>query len=295
MPKNQDDYKKYIQTGVIGLLTLTLGLTGYAYYDIKLELEIAKERLQESELQLDDAGMRFESLIEERNYIYDNLLSEQSKNELFENQIKDIAGTIGRLDKLSTTDEELLQKYSKVYFLNEHYIPDGLTKIPPDYLYEKSREMQIHTKVYPYFQDMLADAKKDGFNLLVISAFRSFGDQVALKNSYTVTYGSGANQFSADQGYSEHQLGTAIDFTNDKLGADFTNFAETQSYKWLQENAYKYGFVLSYPEGNSYYQFEPWHWRFVGKSLALRLHEEGERFYDLPQSKIDSYLINIFD
>ena len=85
MPKNQDDYKKYIQTGVIGLLTLTLGLTGYAYYDIKLELEIAKERLQESELQLDDAGMRFESLIEERNYIYDNLLSEQSKNELFEN------------------------------------------------------------------------------------------------------------------------------------------------------------------------------------------------------------------
>jgi LAS superfamily LD-carboxypeptidase LdcB len=100
---------------------------------------------------------------------------------------------------------------------------------------------------------------------------------------------------SADQGYSEHQLGTALDFTTRALGAGFTSFAKTEAYSWLQANAYKYGFVISYPEDNTYYQFEPWHWRFVGVSLATMLHEEGQNFYDVLQSKIDAYLIKIFD
>ena len=110
-----------------------------------------------------------------------------------------------------------------------------------------------------------------------------------------VTYGSGANQFSADQGFSEHQLGTTIDFTTPELGANFDNFKSSSAYDWLLSNAYKYGFVISYPEGNNYYQFEPWHWRFVGKGLAKRLYEDGEYFYDLDQRTIDSYLINIFN
>jgi D-alanyl-D-alanine carboxypeptidase len=144
-------------------------------------------------------------------------------------------------------------------------------------------------------QQLLTDASKAGTDLKIISAYRSFGEQGALKNGYTVTYGSGANKFSADQGYSEHQLGTTVDFTTSKLGTQFTAFAKTDSFKWLEDNAYRYGFVLSYPESNTYYQFEPWHWRFVGKSLAAMLHEEKQNFYDLSQSKIDSYLINIFD
>ena len=83
--------------------------------------------------------------------------------------------------------------------------------------------------------------------------------------------------------------------TTENLGANFTDFGDTKAYQWLLENAYKYGFILSYPEGNDYYQFEPWHFRFVGKSLAKRLHEEKQFFYDLSQRNIDAYLINIFD
>jgi D-alanyl-D-alanine carboxypeptidase len=86
-----------------------------------------------------------------------------------------------------------------------------------------------------------------------------------LKSQYRVTYGAGtANSFSADQGYSEHQLGTTVDFTTPKVGGTLTGFDKTDSYKWLQNNAYKYGFILSYPSSNGYYIFEPWHWRFVG-------------------------------
>ena len=110
-----------------------------------------------------------------------------------------------------------------------------------------------------------------------------------------MSYGSGANSFSADQGYSEHQLGTAIDFTTLELGSDFSSFEKTDAYKWLLDNAYEYGFILSYPKDNTYYQFEPWHWRFVGKSLANTLHQENKNFYDVDQRTIDSYLISIFD
>ncbi|MDP2629600.1 MAG: D-alanyl-D-alanine carboxypeptidase family protein [Candidatus Harrisonbacteria bacterium] len=220
---------------------------------------------------------------------------ERQKNQEFEDQISDISGTVGRLDKLSKTDEELLQKYSKVYFLNEHYSPAKLTTIEEAFSYNQ-RDLSIHAQVWPFLEDLLEDAKDDGINLQIISSFRSFYEQSDLKGRYVVTYGAGsANQFSADQGYSEHQLGTAVDFTTEELGAVFTSIQNTEAYTWLQDNAHKYGFVLSYPENNSYYQFEPWHWRFVGRSLAKDLYRKEQFFYDLDQRTIDTYLIELFD
>jgi LAS superfamily LD-carboxypeptidase LdcB len=234
--------------------------------------------------------------LEDKNISLTNeLQKEQAKNGIFETQIGEIYGTVGKLDKLSKTDKELLQKYSKVYFLNEHYIPEDLTSIPSDYIYEKGKQIKMHTKAFPYLQSLIVAAKNDGLDLKIISGFRSFGEQSQLKGAYSVNYGSGANTFSADQGYSEHQLGTTIDFTNTSVGASFSGFSKTPEYEWLMQNAYKYGFIISYPKDNAYYQFEPWHWRFVGKSLAKRLNEEKQNFYDLEQRTIDSYLINIFD
>jgi len=227
--------------------------------------------------------------------LLNSLRTERYLNSTFSGQISQIANTVGKLDKLSKTDKELLQKYSKVYFLNENYVPEDLTNIPSDYIYEKGKEIKMHTKAFPYLQSMIVAAKTDGINLKIISAYRSFGEQSALKNTYTVTYGTGANKFSADQGYSEHQLGTAIDFTTEELGLNFTAFEKSDAYKWLLDNGYKYGFILSYPKDNAYYMFEPWHWRFVGKSLVNMLRQENKNFYDIEQRTIDAYLINIFD
>jgi D-alanyl-D-alanine carboxypeptidase len=155
--------------------------------------------------------------------------------------------------------------------------------------------MKIHTKVLPYLLDLLKTARNNGLDLKIISAYRSFGEQSTLKGAYTVNYGSGANTFSADQGYSEHQLGTTIDFTNTSVGSSFSGFSKTKEYEWLMQNAYKYGFMISYPQENTFYQFEPWHWRFVGRNLANKLHEDNKNFYDLDQRTIDAYLISIFD
>ncbi|MEK7148189.1 MAG: M15 family metallopeptidase [Patescibacteria group bacterium] len=213
----------------------------------------------------------------------------------FQGQIGQISSTVGTLEKLSQTDKELLKKYSKIYFLNENYIPATLTDIDEKYLLENSKNFMMHAKAWPYLRSLLEAAHREGINLLVASAYRSFGTQTVLKSGYNVTFGSGANAFSADQGYSEHQLGTALDFTTKKLGPAFSTFASEPAYKWLTDNAYKYGFILSYPENNGYYKFEPWHWRFVGIALAKTLRNENKYFYDLDQRDIDKYLINIFD
>ncbi len=220
---------------------------------------------------------------------------EKARNEDFEDQINDISGTVGKLDKLSKTDPELLMKYSKVYFLNEHYAPERVVEIASTSRFKTNEPEYVHEEVASFLEDMIEEAKEDDVELLVVSAYRSFDEQRFLKSTYSVQYGSGANTFSADQGYSEHQLGTTVDFTTRDIGGGLAGFEKTDAYAWLLKYAYRYGFVLSYPERNGYYIFEPWHWRFVGEDLARELHRRDMYFYDMDQREIDSYLISIFD
>lgn len=258
-------------------------------------LTAARERITSLEQELSSTTDLLNLTEEERENLSRSYQREKEKNDDFEDQIEKITGTVGTLDKLSKTDPELLQKYSKVYFLNEHYMPAKLIEIDDEYVYREDEPEFLHASVMSYFEDMVRDAKDDDINLWVVSAFRSYDEQAALKGQYFVTYGSGANTFSADQGYSEHQLGTTIDFTTNDLGGGLTGFDTTPAYAWLLKNAYKYGFVLSYPENNTYYVFEPWHWRFVGTDLAHYLNRNDLNFYDVDQRKIDEYLISIFD
>ncbi len=259
-----------------------------AYDEAQIRISLLESELKESQDLL-------ASTTYERNTLADELYTEKNRNEEFEDQIKKIGSTVGTLDKLAKTDPELLMKYSKVYFLNEHYAPPKLSEIEKEYLYDESVPKFIHAQVEPFLEDMIHDAADDDIKLWVKSAFRSYDEQKDLKGVYTVAYGSGANTFSADQGYSEHQLGTTIDLTTTGLGGGLTNFETTAAYMWLQKNAHKYGFVLSYPDDNTYYIFEPWHWRFVGTELAEKLNDNDQYFYDLSQREIDAYLISIFD
>ncbi len=235
------------------------------------------------------------TLTEQYEKLEEDLEQERGKNEDFEDQIKSISKTVGTLDKLAKTDEELLQKYSKVYFLNENYAPSSLKEIPEEYLLPGRQAQQFHADALPFLENMLNDAARDGIDLKVLSAYRSFTEQAGLKGAYSQTYGTGANAFSADQGYSEHQLGTTADMSDPTTGGPYTSFKTTEAYAWLLKNAYKHGFILSYPENNSYYIFEPWHWRYVGEDLAEYLHDNDLHFYDLDQRTIDTYLIKLFD
>lgn len=249
--------------------------------DLKEVINLVEAELAETKTERDDFELKYRLQRERMNFLA--------------SQVENIEGTVGILEKLSQTDPELLKKYSKIYFLNDNYVPESFVKIGSKYTYDPKEDYLIYAGIWSFLRKMMVATENDNIDIKIISAYRSFGKQSELKSSYIVIYGSGANKFSADQGYSEHQLGTTLDFTTSEIGTTYSDFEETAAYQWLLENAYKYGFILSYPDNNEYYQFEPWHWRFVGKALAEKLHQEGKNFYDLDQREINQYLISFFD
>ena len=290
------------------ILLITLAIGGYTY--TRNQNTRHAELQQKTDAQIQLLASTTASLSQSIKIIDENLLNNQTVNETlktelaseqertasFQKELERVNGTVGTLDKLSKTDKELLQKYSKVYFLNEHYVPKSLSDIEKKYLYTENRTLKIYTDVLPHLTKLIDTATVASTTLYVKSAYRSFYDQAYLKSAYAVTYGAGtANQFSAEQGYSEHQLGTTVDFTTVGIGGGLVGFDRTLAFSWLQTNAYQYGFILSYPKNNAYYMYEPWHWRYVGVALATKLHNEGANFYNTDQRVIDNYLVSIFD
>lgn len=277
-----------IAASTIAFIFLNQGLMSFKK-KTSASVELLNQRVSGLEAALATSTLTSEELAR-------RLEDQQNRSAEFENTIDDINNTVGDLEKLSKTDKELLQKYSKVYFLSDNYVPLSLDSIDKEYLNDNTKNFQFHTSALPFLERMLNRAERDDIDLKIVSAYRSFGTQSQLKATYKVNYGSGANTFSADQGYSEHQLGTTVDLTTPGLAADLSiSFENTEAFKWLDDNAYKYGFILSYPKNNIYYQYEPWHWRFVGVKLATHLHRNDKNFSSLEQREIDTYLIKIFD
>ncbi len=253
------------------------------------ELEVASVTITELHNDLSNIKKTLEDLA-------DDYRDEKKQNDKFEDQIRDLAGTLGDLDKLAKLDTELLAKYSKVYFLNENFIPEKLEQIPSRYILDGKDVQFFHAYAINHLKDMFKSAARDSVDLQVVSAYRSFDEQASLKGQFTQVYGEGANTFSADQGYSEHQLGTTVDITVESVGGTYNSFSETKAFTWLEKNAYKYGFILSYPEDNDFYIYEPWHWRFVGTELAKHLdRSRNDTFYSMEQREIDDYLLEFFD
>ncbi|MBP7804815.1 MAG: M15 family metallopeptidase [Candidatus Pacebacteria bacterium] len=292
---------------LIGALILVI--TGSAYYslyaykrtikNIRAESVTQKTEIEELKASLAGAAAKVEDEIFElekrQDALTDAIVALESNNSNVLASVSKVTSTVNTLEKLSKTDSELLKQYSKVYFLNEHYVPISLSEINTHFTFA-GKKLQIHSDVAPSLGRLLLDAEASGMNLRVDSAYRSFSTQATLKSTYKVTYGAGtANAFSAEQGYSEHQLGTTVDFTTPALNGGFAGFDKTIEYQWLQNNAYRYGFVISYPRGNGSYVYEPWHWRFVGKKLAQVLHDGNMYFYNMDQREIDTYLATIFD
>ncbi len=286
--------KKFDWT-IAATILLGLGFLGMIFY-VEHRYDAAQKEYEGKQSKTNETLLALDGKIKSLGEALESTLTEeQKKNEELRDALDDVTDSIETLGRVATTDRDLLKKYSKTYFLNENYAPLDLKIIPAEWRSATSSNYQILADVAPYLEDLFEAAEDDGLDLLAQSAYRSFGTQSQLKAAYTVTYGAGANRFSADQGYSEHQLGTTLDFTTKNLSGNLEGFENTPEYKWLLENAYKYGFIISYPSGNAYYKFEPWHWRFVGQDLAKKLHSDGVFFYDVEQRVIDSYLTRIFD
>lgn len=131
-------------------------------------------------------------------------------------------------------------------------------------------------------------AKGNGISLYITSAYRSYRDQETVFNAYIQNEKAKgasqkeaeerANRYSARPGQSEHQLGTTVDLRCSSCAKFGMDGDSRTMYNYLMENAHKYGFVMSYPAGREKltgYQYEPWHWRYIGVTRATELFQKG--------------------
>ncbi len=169
------------------------------------------------------------------------------------------------------TEKILVNKY---YYLDEKYIPNNLVEISTLY----SRQgMKLVDYAKEAFEELSKNALKDNMNIIAMSSYRSYEYQVNLYNNYVEKDGKeAADTYSARPGFSEHQTGLAVDVYNKK--ESYTNFEKTEEFKWMQNNAHKYGFILRFPkdkENETGYQYESWHYRYVGKDIAEYIHKNN--------------------
>lgn len=165
----------------------------------------------------------------------------------------------------------LVNKYTS---LPEKYAPDDIVEMSNWYAYPNNR---IRKEVYDAFREMFNAAKEENLTLIVNSSYRSYEEQKEIYDDYDNNRGREyADKYAARPDFSEHQTGLSIDVF--APGSNMSNFESTDEFKWLSENSYKYGFILRYPKGKediTGYNYEAWHYRYVGKDLAEKVFESG--------------------
>ena len=170
-------------------------------------------------------------------------------------------------DKASKLDV-IVNKY---YKLDKDYEPEDLTIINSKFA---SGTQKLRKEAADKFEEMASDMLKENLKIYAGSTYRSYSYQEGLYNRYVKKDGfKEAETYSARAGYSEHQLGLAVDIVNGKW--NYLSEGDKE-YTWLVNNSYKYGFILRYPHESEYitgYVFEDWHFRYLGIELATKVYE----------------------
>ncbi|MBR4618804.1 MAG: M15 family metallopeptidase [Bacilli bacterium] len=168
----------------------------------------------------------------------------------------------------------LVNKYN---YLTDDYIPDNLESISTKYALNGMKLVKVAKEA---FENMAKDALNNKMSIIAMSSYRSYSYQVNLYNKYVKADGKeAADTYSGRPGHSEHQTGLAVDVYNGK--ENYTNFEKTKEFNWMQDNAYKYGFILRFPKNKTNetgYMYESWHYRYVGVEIAKYIYEKKISF-----------------
>lgn len=171
---------------------------------------------------------------------------------------------------------------NKKYKLPNDYVPNDLETINVKYA---NANKLLRKEAKEAFENLSEEALNEGYKIIAVSAYRDYDYQNNLYEEYVTTSGMEyADQCSARAGHSEHQTGLAVDVMGSNN--DYNLFADTKEFTWLKDNAYKYGFILRYPENKEKitgFKYEPWHYRYVGKVVADTIYKENltlEEYYD---------------
>ena len=169
----------------------------------------------------------------------------------------------------------LVNKYHK---LPDDYVPNDLVSLSYNSNYYLRKEAA------EAFERLTDAGVLEGVIFYPFSPYRSFELQKGLYNGYVNRDGvAAADTYSARPGFSEHQLGLAVDVRSSTLNDNLT----PEHYEWMLDNSYKYGFIVRYPKGCQHitqFMEEPWHLRYLGVELATKVHDSGltyDEYYDL--------------
>ena len=176
--------------------------------------------------------------------------------------------------KYLNTFYTLVNKYN---YLRDDFVPNNLVEMTTPYSKEG---IYLVEEARDNFYKLVDKAKEEGLTIRAISAYRGYTYQKRLYDKYVEVDGvNKADTYSARPGFSDHQTGLAIDVDN--TVSSFENFTNTKEYQWMLDNSYKYGFILRYPSGKesiTTYQFESWHYRYVGLKLAKKIKASNLTF-----------------
>lgn len=175
-------------------------------------------------------------------------------------------------------DGDLLVLVNKEYTVSENYTPTNLVRISNSLTTNKN--LSLKKVAYDAYMKMYNDAKAQGFDIYICSAYRTYNNQVSLLKSSIKSYGrKTALTRTAYPGRSEHHTGLALDVTSKSMGwgikQNFTNYPDG---KWINDHCHEYGFIIRYPKGKESitgYIYEPWHLRYVGVEVATEIMSKG--------------------
>lgn len=186
-----------------------------------------------------------------------------------------------KAEKIENTEDEIIL-VNKYNYLPNDYVPKNLVDI------ENGKQATEATA--KAFEEMKENAAIEGLSINVVSAYRSIDYQKNLYKQYVKRDGKElADTYSARAGYSEHHTGRALDISAEDM--DMNNFGNTQEYKWVAENCWKYGFIIRYTEENKNitgYQSEPWHITYVGTDISGIMHNQNI-------SSLEEYFVKYVD
>jgi D-alanyl-D-alanine carboxypeptidase len=192
--------------------------------------------------------------------------------------------------KLVENPSDVLVLVNKTNYLNQSYVPKDLRKVNAPSVYD---DIRMRKEAADALEKMINSAQKSGVYLYCLSGYRSYNLQSQLYNQRIRQRGKEyTERYIARPGRSEHQTGLAIDIINKpSKGSVIPNkFGYSKEGKWLENNSYKFGFILRYPKGKentTAYNYEPWHFRYVGVAAAKQIRSTGIALeeYDLTSIK----------
>ncbi len=182
---------------------------------------------------------------------------------------------------VTRSGDDLLVLVNKEYQLPQSYAPSDLVLASNSGI-RLGGGYYLRNILIPDLTNLVNAAKVASIDLSIVSAYRSYATQIDTYNYWVRVNGGNtdvADKVSARAGHSQHQLGTAIDFSSSEVSdGSFERFQSTKASAWLFENAWQYGFVISYPSGyesTTGYSYESWHYRYIGIANAQEMHNSG--------------------